>query len=404
MRPEKTTGFPKAAVSIVEQVSALRPVLRARAGEEEQARRLSDATIADIRGAQLQLMHVPLQYGGFELGMREHFEVARLLAHCSASVAWVTSFLMMNALSVRKFSPEVQRRVFDDPGYMGVCGSNQPEPGTKAVAVDGGYLLTGRWHFVSGVHHASWAALAALLETAVTDGPPQRIFVIVRTADLTIDDNWHTAGMRATGSNDVTLENFFVPHDQGLNLDLFSSDQAPGVLADPENELNRCPIFRKVTVTHPAYPLGVAERCLEYFATEVAPSRQRYWGGGPLKDSPNMQLRYAEAALDTRIAGLLADDVVNGTIAGLRSGYSLEERAYLTLQSAASIEYAAKAVQTLARRAGGHMHFTGGELDRHLRDISVLINHSTADLDYAKESSGRALLGQGLGTRPEAFF
>lgn len=389
--------------ALLERIRALLPTLRGRAGAEEAARRLSEETIQDLRASGYIHMHVPVAFGGLELGLREHFEASRLLAHAAASTAWVGSFLAQGAIYVRKFAPSVQERIFSDPGYSGVCGSNQAHPGAKAVPVDGGYLLSGRWGFTSGIHHASWTTLSVPVETPPGQ-PPSRLFCIVPARDVVIEDVWHTAGMRATGSNDVTLQDYFVPADHALTAELFAGDQSPGALADPTNELSRCPVYRIATVAHPAFALGVAERSLEFFRTDIVAKRQRYWGGGALKAAPTIHMLYALAVRDVRIATLLAEDLVTRTEAGLRTGFSMDDRAHLTLSSASCIDAAGQVVQSLARRSGGSMHFSGHELDRQLRDMAVLLNHSTGDLDYAAESCGSVMLGQGLGKRIEIFF
>ncbi len=388
------------ASDLLVRIESILPQLRARAQDEEGQRRLSAETIADLRNCGFITMHLPAAYGGLDLGLKEHFEASRLLARAAASTAWVGSFLAHNAIVVRKFAPEVQARVFGDPDYSGVCGSNQAHASSKAIPVDGGYRLTGRWGFTSGIHHASWAMLSAPIE----GGPGGRLFCLVPAKDVTLHDVWHTAGMKATGSNDVSVEDYFVPQECTMTADVFIGDSAPGILADPYNVTIRCPMYRIATLAHPAFALGVAERALEVFK-ELVGKRKRYWGGDALVEAPTIHMLYALAVCDLRVARLLAEDLVDRTVAGLHaSGFSMDDRAYITLSSAASIDASGKVVRELARRSGGSMHFVGVEMDRILRDMSVLLNHSTGDLDYAAESAGSVMLGQGLGRRNAGFF
>jgi GTP cyclohydrolase II len=266
-----------------------------------------------------------------------------------------------------------------------------------------GYLLSGRWSFASGVRHSSWGILSVPYQ-AVGGGAPTRLFSLVPTTDVQIADVWRTAGMRATGSEDVMLRDYFVPFDQALMAQAFVGGGSPGEIADPENELARCPVFRIAALSHPAYTLGAAERSLEIYGEEVVPTRKRYWEGGRLIESATIQMRYAYAVRDLHIANLLANEMVARTVKGLRTSYSLEDRAHITLLSASSIEAAGSVVRQLVRQSGGGIHFTGKELERINRDMSVLLNHSTGDLDFAAESAGRVLLGQGLGKRMDVFF
>jgi GTP cyclohydrolase II len=388
---------------LAESLNSLVPAFRARATREEDMRRLSDETVADLRGSGILHMHVPAAYGGLELGLEEHFHAARIVARGAVSTSWVASFLAQGCIYARKLDPKAQRRIFETPDFTGICGSNQAHPGSGAQEVDGGYLVSGRWSFASGVHHSSWAVLSVPYQAA-PGAPATRLFFLVPKIDLEIGDVWYTAGMRATGSEDIMLRDYFVPRDQALLADAFIGGGSPGQIADPDNELVRCPVFRIAALSHPAYTLGAAERSLEIFAEEVLPKRQRYWGGGALKDSSIVHLRYAYAVRDFHVADLLAKDMVARTVKGLRESYSLEDRAHITLMSASSIEAAGAVVKALVRQSGGSIHFTGKELERINRDMSVLLNHSTGDIDYAAESTGRVLLGQGLGKRIDVFF
>lgn len=386
-----------------ERLNALVPSFRARAGDEEKMRRLSDETVAELRDSGILHMHVPAEYGGLELGLDEHFRASRIVARGAVSTAWVASFLAQGCIYARKLDPKAQRRIFETSGFSGICGSNQAHAGSGAKEVDGGYLVSGTWGFASGVRHSSWASLSVPY-TFSSDGAPSRLFFLVPSADLQIGDVWHTAGMRATGSEDVSLKDYFVPYDQALPASAFTGSGSPGELADPDNELVRCPIFRIATLSHPAYTLGAAERCLEIFGDEILPKRKRYWDGGVLRESGTVHMRYAYAVRDFHTADLLAKEMTERTVRGLRSSYSMEDRAHITLLSASSIMAAGEVVKSLIHQSGGSIHFTGNEMERINRDMSVLINHSTGDLDYAAESAGRVLLGQGLGKRIGVFF
>ncbi len=82
----------------------------------------------------------------------------------------------------------------------------------------------------------------------------------------------------------------------------------------------------------------------------------------------------------------------------------MEDRADLTLLSATAVDWAADVVCDIVRQAGGSIHFEGQELDRINRDMLMLGNHSTGDVNYAEETCGRVLLGLGLEGRIPAFF
>lgn len=394
-------GLSKEGAEFVERVRAIVPALRGRANEEEKQRNLSRETVDDLRAAGVIHMHVPKEFGGGDLGFWEHFEMSYLVSQGSASAGWVASFLAQCAIWIRKYSPKVQAEVFGDPEYNGCCGTNQAREGSQIRKVDGGWILNGRWGFSSGCMHSTWAVVSVPHEF---EGRKTRMFCLVPMRDMEIDDMWYTTGLRATASNDILAKDVFIPDERVQDMETYISEEAPGVKADPENELARCPIFRIAALGHPAYPLGAAHRALEIFRDEIGPRRARYWGGGPLMQSSTIHRIFGASYAKMRAAEMMQREVVEGTIRGIREGFSMEDRADLTLLSATSVDWAAQVVADIVRQAGGSIHFEGEELDRINRDMLMLGNHSTGDVNYAEETCGRVLLGLGLEGRIPAFF
>ena len=74
--------------------------------------------------------------------------------------------------------------------------------------LDGGYRIRGRWSFSSGCAHCPWVLLGGI---AVRDGVPDHVTFLVPDSDYEIDDVWHVAGLAGTGSNDIVIEDAFVP-------------------------------------------------------------------------------------------------------------------------------------------------------------------------------------------------
>lgn len=394
-------GLSKEGDAFIERVRAIVPALRARADAEEKARNLSKETIKDLRDTGVIHMHVPKEFGGGDLGFWEHYEMSYLVSQGSASAGWVASFLAQCAIWIRKYSPEVQAQVFSDPDYNGCCGTNQAREGSNVRKVDGGWILNGRWGFSSGCMHSTWAVVSVPHEL---DGRKTRMFCLVPMREMAIDDMWFTTGLCATASNDILAKDVFIPDERVQDMETYISAEAPGVKADPNNDLSRCPIFRIAALGHPAYPLGAAHRALEIFKTDILPRRARYWGGGPLMQSETIHRIFGACYAKLRAAEMMQREVVEGTIAGLHNGFTLEDRADLTLLSATAVDWAADAVAEIVRQAGGSIHFAGEELDRINRDMLMLGNHSTGDVNYAEETCGRVLLGLGLQGRIPAFF
>jgi alkylation response protein AidB-like acyl-CoA dehydrogenase len=80
------------------------------------------------------------------------------------------------------------------------------------VAVPGGFRITGRWDYVSGCEDADLAGLGVMLSSE--NGAPVFAEVMLPTAELTIERNWNTAGLRGTGSHSVLATDVFVPAER----------------------------------------------------------------------------------------------------------------------------------------------------------------------------------------------
>src|SRR3989442_8848123 len=102
-------------------------------------------------------------------------------------------------------------------------------PVGQAVAVDGGYRLSGVGSFCSGCDNAQWQLLGGMIpqpDAAATPG-----FFLLRSADCVIDDNWHTMGLAGTGSKNIVARDAFVPAHRTLAFTELADAAAPGMRA-----------------------------------------------------------------------------------------------------------------------------------------------------------------------------
>ncbi|MEU9342679.1 acyl-CoA dehydrogenase family protein [Streptomyces sp. NPDC048278] len=397
-RPDGRT----ATDELLDRVRALLPNIRARAAEAEELCRLPEATVRDLTEAGVFAMHAPAEFGGAELQIDALFELALLLGQACTATAWTATFLAFHNAALGRFPIETQREVYADRNYALSAGSFHPLPGTKGEHVDGGLRVSGRWDFCSGILHSGWCLLDVPVEP-VEGRPANRYVCLLPIGDLEILDVWHTTGMRATGSNDVSAEGVFVPEHHIIPTHVFHGTESPGALLRPQHSLLRMPFYRAAGIFHPAFAIGSAQRALDVFRDDIVGRRQRPVNGGPLAEAPLTHSRYARAAHAVQIATLLARsqaDEAREHYAAHTGDPELERRAYFRLSSVGAIAQAAEAVELVTRVSGGSMFRSGSELDRIKRDMAVLLNHNSGDWDFHTETAGKVLLG--LPTDPEA--
>ena len=240
---------------MLDRVQGLVPGLRERAAETEELRRIPDATMEELHAAEVFHMLSPKGVGGLGMGLETYVEVVRRLARGCASTAWSAGHLIEHVWMLARWPQEAQDEVFaNGPAPLAAATG---APAGVARKVPGGYSISGRWTFASGVMHARWALLAA-------QHGDVRLQCLVPLADVELLDVWQTAGLRGTGSNDIRAGDLFVPEHRTLDWELLGAETNPGSLlhADP---LIHTPMGALLNMVAPAAALGSAEYALDLF-------------------------------------------------------------------------------------------------------------------------------------------
>ena len=169
-------------------VNDILPAIRERAAATETARQVPAQNVSCLREAGLFRIVQPQEFGGCEQDFDVLAEAIQHLATACASTAWVCGLQAAHQWLVAGFDIQAQHDVWDaDPGAL-VCGSYAPV--ARAVAVDGGYRLSGRWSFASGCDVSDWAVCAALIPASGAGAPVAPAFLLVPRSDYLIDDDF----------------------------------------------------------------------------------------------------------------------------------------------------------------------------------------------------------------------
>ncbi|WNV87322.1 hypothetical protein [Umezawaea sp. Da 62-37] len=241
-------------VELVERVHSIGQVLADGVAQGDRERRLPDATVRAVEESQVGMLWTAQSYGGLETDVRTLSEVTKSLARYCPSTSWVVNNINGSNLLASRF-PEVAR---DE-----VFGAN---PGAKlasvfvamgkAVRADGGYLLSGKWPYSSGILHDDWAILSAL-ETDADGEVVQPVSVLVPVSELTVEDTWATVGMRATGSHTSVATEVFVPEHRVIPFRVqLGRDNATDLSLPP---LFRTPAVAAMAVICASVVVGVGQ-------------------------------------------------------------------------------------------------------------------------------------------------
>jgi alkylation response protein AidB-like acyl-CoA dehydrogenase len=370
-------------------IADLIPEVRQRADEAEKERRVAAETIASLRQAGLFRAFVPRVYGGDERTLSEVLDAMTDLAAGCPSSAWVGALFAIHNIVSCWLERKGQDEIFGDGPDVLVASSVAPMG--ALVPADGGFRLAGKWSFSSGVEHASWIIVGATLRSESAGAPPDYAFGFVRASEVILIDDWHVAGLRATGSKSVELKDVFVPRHRVVLLKTVQDGTAPGLAIHPQ-PFYRLPWYPVFICAFPAVGLGTAIAMLEGFRDHIG-ARVDGFSGIPFKTTTGSAVRIAEAAAAIDAARL----VFRRDVAALDRA-AQEDRPLLPGESERIMydapfimDACSRAVVQLFRGSGGKALYESHPLQRHFRDIHAMTQHVAMDLDRAGETYGRQL-------------
>ncbi|MGI9611306.1 MAG: acyl-CoA dehydrogenase [Acidimicrobiales bacterium] len=363
--------------------------LSKRAAEASQLRQLPQATIDDAEAAGVFKMLVPSQVGGWGLGLRSLTDSTRVLAHGCVSSAWTLSFLVLHNWFIVRGDKALQDEVFGERPYALIPCPLAPT-GT-GVAVDGGYEITGRWQWATGVQHGDWVMVNAMIED---DDGPVSTFCLAPIDEVGVVDVWHTSGMRGTGSNDVVADKLFVPAHRTITSADLRGDEPPGAAIHPEPFV-RYPLTPVLTAVAAAPALGGAEAAVDEFRRYIKSRVLPYSLGDRQVEQPASQIRLADALATVRAARLVWQDAIDRVCDVYDGGGTIDraERGRFRLAAAHTVRLSLEAVNIVMEGAGASVHFESSPLQRIQRDLVTIKGHVVYDWDRAAQLAGKLELG-----------
>lgn len=370
-------------------IADLLPAIRGRAEEAERRRGLPGETMAALREAGLFRAFVPRIYGGDERPLGEVLDAATDLAAACPSTAWVGTLFAMHGVAACWLERRGQDELFAGGPDVPIASSVAPT-GT-IVESEGGYRLTGRWSFCSGVDHAAWIMVGATLKSGTPAAPAEYVFSFVRAAEASIVDDWHVAGLRGTGSRSFELEDVFVPRHRAVFVRTAHEGTAPGLAVHPQ-PFYRLPWYPLFISAFPAIGLGAALAMLEGFRSHIG-ARVDGFSGAPFSAQAGAALRMADAAARIDAARLLFRRDVAALDRAAREARPLLPGEFERIMYDAPfvMDSCSRAALELFRGSGGSALRDSHPLQRHFRDIHAMTQHVAMDLDRAGETYGRAL-------------
>jgi 3-hydroxy-9,10-secoandrosta-1,3,5(10)-triene-9,17-dione monooxygenase len=378
--------------AMLERARALVPVLKERAAATESLRRLPPETERDLHKAGLFRILQPKRVGGSEFDYVALVDFSAELARGDAAAAWNFANLSSHHWMLGMFPPAAQDLLWnEDPDVL--IASSFVFPAGRARRVEGGYRLSGRWPFSSGVEPSRWNILAGVVTPQdETEASEMRMFLVPSSA-YRIVATWDAMGLGGTGSHDVETEDLFVADFMTLGVHEVAGGPTPGSAVNPA-PLYRLPVFSLFAFVLSGTALGNAQACLNEYVASTR-SRLAVYNKHKVGDFQSTQIRIAAAAarIDTARAIMRSacieamEDAKQGRIPGL------EAKTRYRRDGAFSVNLCTEAVSMLFSASGAGGLFKSGGIEKRFRDAHAINAHIAFNFDAAGSNFGRVLLG-----------
>ena len=388
--PEDTTPD-----ALVARARALVPGLRERQRQTEQNGMILPEAIESFHAAGLYRILQPKHYGGYELGLDTFMRVAFEIASGCGSTGWVFSTGLQHQWQIGMYPPEAQTEVWKDNPTALAASSYAPTG--VAVVEEGGFRAAGKWSFCSGVDICQWMILGIRIAPAKGADPTGVGFILVPRDDYRVEKNWDVLGLIGTGSNDVVVEDLFVPAHRMLTHEQAQSGKPPGAVIN-DGDLFKVPFFAAISNCLCAAILGMAQGALADYLADVKDRQTRGAAVGVTRsvaDFMTIQLRVGEAAasIDAAQQLVLRDcrDIMNTIAAG--NELTEAQRARNKGDLGFAVRLCVRAADLLFESAGGMGLYGHNRVQRGWRDIHSGAKHISMNWDAVGSLYGRIQLG-----------
>jgi alkylation response protein AidB-like acyl-CoA dehydrogenase len=382
------------AHNLLEAARGLKPLVDSLRNRFDHERQLPRALVDAVGAAGLFGMWLPRSLGGAELDPLSFLTVIEELARQDGSLGWCTVVAAGYARLAGSLPDDVAAEIFGS-GRSILAGTTNPSG--KALAVPGGYRVTGRWSYGSFIGHSHWVLGNCVTHDAgdprrdASGGPDFRLCLFPRE-QVEVFDIWRVGGLRATGSDDYQVTDLFVPEGRTIPLSGASPvPRQPGALFAPMP--NTLVSFIAIVA------LGIARAAIEAL-TELASAKTPTGSHSVLRDKPLAQADRARAEALVRSGRAFLFDELGSVWDQMLAGHPVTARSRMLVRLAAyqAMQNAIQAVDLMFALGGGTALFEGNRLERCFRDVHAAGQHGAVAAMSNLEPIGRVLLGLEQGT------
>ena len=373
------------------QTRDLVPALRDRAAAAEAARVMLPETVADLHRIGALRILQPKRWGGMEYDFISYIDVPMELARGCASTSWNVVNLSIHNWMLALYDERAQAEVWGaNPEALIAAGIAYPQG--RARRADGGFVISGKWNFSSGVNIAEWCMLAVIVRDG--DKVIDHRMCLLDKSQYEVVDDWHTLGMRSTGSMTVIAKEVFVPEYRALcAYDIRGGDGFPGAKGNP-NPLYRVSLNALGGHGIAATAVGNAMAALEHTLALVK-ERSTNYTGLKMRDQQIVQHRVSMAAVKIESAKLMlrTDALAAQEEANSNVIPDMQQKLRYKRNAAYAAGLCVEAVDALHTVTGATGIYQSYPLERIFRDAHALGAHISLNFDAQAPAWGLVALG-----------
>lgn len=356
---------PGTAVDVLERAKSVVAKLKAGQATFEARRELTSEAMQALHEARLFRLLLPKSLGGDAVNLVTMTQVTQIISAADASAGWCIGQGGGCAMTAAYMKPEVAKRLFGAPNAVLAWGAGI---NGRAIAVPGGYRISGKWSFASGSRHAT--LLGAHCKIIEADGKP-RLRPDGRPADLTallprskatIHDVWNVMGLKGTGSDSYEVKDLLVPDEETVDREAQGKAQRHGKIYAVSSTLTYAGAFAGVM-------LGITRGTLDDLRT-IAMTKQPRGASSSMRESQVFQTELARYEARYRAARALLHNTLREIDAVVERGdaIEMEHRIDIRLATTHAINEGVDIVARAYRDAGQSAIFVGNPFEQRLRD------------------------------------
>ena len=337
---------------------------------------------------------LPRSLGGAQLEHPDFLRILEIFADVDGSTGWCINQNNVHSTNSLRMTLETAQEIYAED--RAVVTNGPPDSTVRAVPCDGGYRLTGRWNFSSGISHATWVAARAPI-VGPGDAPApgfgregHRIMLMPKN-EVDFVDFWPVQGLRGTASFSFEVDDHFVPENR-------TYDPAGPMREDgPVYGIPTTLLFASGFST---VALGIAKASLGT-AMKLAEGKVPGRATRLLRDESTTQriIGEAEAVWHSAKAFLREAHASVWDSAVAKTPLTMEQRIKLRLAATFGIQKAKEVVETAYTLCGSSAILDTNPIQRQFQDIHVVSQHIQGRSTHF-ETAGQFFMGM----EPEGNF